>query len=176
MPNRRQPPTGLVLCEELGEPPRPAQRAVDSALSDAVTSLHRHRITGADANCLPPSAELFAQWIRATAVFIGSAARSTPTVSTGRLYGGPAPALPQMPKDAARSAGGDHAAVGGGWPAGRMDSMSNSTPSHHPVTVTQLPLVRCAVCRRTVAHRPGQASAALTKHYHKAHPELVGSD
>jgi hypothetical protein len=50
--------------------------------------------------------------------------------------------------------------------------MSNS-PSRHPVTVTQLPLVRCAVCRRTVAHRPGEASAVLTKHYQKAHPELV---
>jgi len=50
--------------------------------------------------------------------------------------------------------------------------MSNF-PFRHPVTVTQLPLVRCAVCRRTVAHRPGEASAVLTKHYQKAHPELV---
>ena len=54
--------------------------------------------------------------------------------------------------------------------------MSNSTLARHPVTVTQLPLVRCAVCRRTLAHRPGQASAVLTKHYQKAHPELVDSD
>ena len=54
--------------------------------------------------------------------------------------------------------------------------MSNSTPSRHPVTVTHLPLVRCAVCRRTVAHQPGEASVVLTKHYEKAHPEMVGGD
>jgi len=53
--------------------------------------------------------------------------------------------------------------------------MSNF-PSRHPVTVTQLPRVRGAVCRRTVAHRPGEASAVLTKHYQKAHPELVHGD
>jgi hypothetical protein len=57
-----------------------------------------------------------------------------------------------------------------------MDSMSNSIPARYPVAVSHLPLVRCAVCRRTVAHRPGQASVVLTKHYEKAHPELVGSD
>jgi hypothetical protein len=66
--------------------------------------------------------------------------------------------------------------VGTKWPPGTMESMSNSTPSRHPVTVTQLPLVRCAICRCTVAHRPGQASAVLTKHYQKAHPEILGSD
>jgi hypothetical protein len=54
--------------------------------------------------------------------------------------------------------------------------MSNFPFSRHPVTVTQLPLVRCAVYRRTVAHRPGQASAVLTKHYEKTHPELVHRD
>ena len=54
--------------------------------------------------------------------------------------------------------------------------MSNPPSSRHPVTVTQLPLVRCAVCRRTVAHRPGQASVMLTRHYERAHPELVGDD
>ena len=54
--------------------------------------------------------------------------------------------------------------------------MSYSMSSRYPVTVTHLPLVRCAVCRRTVAHRPGEASAMLTKHYEKAHPEMVGSD
>ena len=54
--------------------------------------------------------------------------------------------------------------------------MSYSMSSRYPVTVTHLPLVRCAVCRRTVAHRPGEASVMLTKHYEKAHPEMVGSD
>jgi hypothetical protein len=57
-----------------------------------------------------------------------------------------------------------------------MESMSYSTPSRNPVAVTQLPLVRCAVCRRTVAHRPGQASIVLTKHCQQAHPELIGTD
>jgi hypothetical protein len=54
--------------------------------------------------------------------------------------------------------------------------MRNSPFPRHPVTVTQLPLVRCAVCRRTVAHRPGEASVVLTSHYEKAHPELVNVD
>jgi hypothetical protein len=54
--------------------------------------------------------------------------------------------------------------------------MTNVKSSRHPVTVTRLPVVRCAVCRQTVAHRPGQASLVLTKHYEKAHPEMVGSE
>jgi hypothetical protein len=57
-----------------------------------------------------------------------------------------------------------------------MEAMSNSTSARYPVTVTHLPVVRCAVCRRTVAHRPGEASVVLTRHYEKAHPELVGDD
>jgi hypothetical protein len=57
-----------------------------------------------------------------------------------------------------------------------MEAMNNSTSSGHPVTVSHLPLVRCAVCRRTVAHRPVEASAVLTSHYEKAHPEIVGSE
>jgi hypothetical protein len=48
--------------------------------------------------------------------------------------------------------------------------MTNPILTRHPVTVTQLPLVRCTVCRRTLAHRPGQASAVLTKHYEKTTP------
>jgi hypothetical protein len=45
-----------------------------------------------------------------------------------------------------------------------------------PVTVGQLPLVRCAVCQQTVAHRPGKYSPSevLTKHYERSHPELLG--
>lgn len=41
-----------------------------------------------------------------------------------------------------------------------------------PVTVTHLPVVRCAICGRTMAHRPGEgeASAVLTAHYEQAHP------
>ncbi len=42
-----------------------------------------------------------------------------------------------------------------------------------PVTVTQLPLTRCQVCGRTVAHRPGAASRELTRHYERVHPEVL---
>ncbi len=51
---------------------------------------------------------------------------------------------------------------------------SSGSASNHPVDVSYLPVVRCAICRRTVAHRPGEASAVLTKHYQRAHPEVVG--
>jgi hypothetical protein len=54
--------------------------------------------------------------------------------------------------------------------------MSSSGSPRYPVTVTQLPVTRCQICRRTVAHRPGQASAALTEHYRRAHPEKLGDD
>jgi len=47
-----------------------------------------------------------------------------------------------------------------------------STP-RFPVTVTQLPVLRCEICKRTIAHRPGQASAVLTEHYRRAHPESL---
>jgi hypothetical protein len=42
-----------------------------------------------------------------------------------------------------------------------------------PVTVTHLPVVRCKLCQRTVAYRPGQASAVLTEHYRRVHPEAL---
>jgi len=51
--------------------------------------------------------------------------------------------------------------------------MSNPRRSTFPVTVSQLPLVRCEICRRTLAHRPGQAGEALTEHYRRSHPELL---
>jgi hypothetical protein len=55
--------------------------------------------------------------------------------------------------------------------------MSDSgSAANHPVEVSYLPVVRCAICRRTVAHRPGEASAVLTKHYQRVHPEVVGAD
>jgi hypothetical protein len=47
-----------------------------------------------------------------------------------------------------------------------------STP-RFPVTVTQLPVLRCQICKRTIAHRPGQASAVLTEHYRRVHPESL---
>jgi hypothetical protein len=43
-----------------------------------------------------------------------------------------------------------------------------------PITVTQLPVVRCAICHREIAHRPGQASAVLTAHYAQEHADVVG--
>ncbi len=42
-----------------------------------------------------------------------------------------------------------------------------------PVSVTQMPLVRCAVCDRTMAHPPGRASEVLTTHYQQAHTEMA---
>ncbi len=51
--------------------------------------------------------------------------------------------------------------------------MTNSKSSRYPVTVTHLPVVRCQICRRTVAYRAGQASAVLTEHYRRAHTATV---
>jgi hypothetical protein len=48
--------------------------------------------------------------------------------------------------------------------------MSNPESRRFPVTVTQLPVVRCQTCRRTVACQSGTASEALTGHYRRAHP------
>jgi hypothetical protein len=51
--------------------------------------------------------------------------------------------------------------------------MSRSEGPRFPVTVTRLPVTRCEVCGRTLAHRPGQASAVLTKHYLRMHPDAL---
>jgi hypothetical protein len=42
------------------------------------------------------------------------------------------------------------------------------------VTVTHLPVTRCQICHRTIAHRPGKVSEILTEHYRRAHPEALG--
>jgi hypothetical protein len=47
-------------------------------------------------------------------------------------------------------------------------------PRRFPVTVTQLPVIRCEICQRTVAYRPGALSEALTEHYRRAYPEALG--
>jgi hypothetical protein len=52
--------------------------------------------------------------------------------------------------------------------------MSKSPSRRFPVTVTQLPVTRCQICRRTVAYRPGSLSEVLTEHYRRAHPEALG--
>jgi hypothetical protein len=52
--------------------------------------------------------------------------------------------------------------------------MTRSASKSFPVTVTQLPVTRCQLCQRTVAFRPGEASAALTKHYELRHPREMG--
>ena len=53
--------------------------------------------------------------------------------------------------------------------------MTRSATKSFPVTVTRLPVTRCEVCQRTVAYRPGQASAALTKHYQLVHKDALGT-
>ena len=52
--------------------------------------------------------------------------------------------------------------------------MSKSPSRRFPVTVTQLPVTGCEICRRTVAYRPGRLSEVLTEHYLRAHPEVLG--
>jgi ribosomal protein S27E len=52
-------------------------------------------------------------------------------------------------------------------------AMSRSQSSRFPVTVSRLPVTRCEVCGRALAYRPGQASAVLTAHYHRMHPEAL---
>jgi hypothetical protein len=165
-----------MVGDELDEPPRPAQRGVDPRLVRRRNLLHQHRIVRTDADRLN-SAKLSIRRIRATAVFAGSAARSTPTVSTCRPYDRqPSPSRTSAYEAALPCGQTKRRRWALARPAGRMEAMSNSTPYRHPVTVTHLPVVRCAVCRRTVAHQPGQASVVLTKHYEKAHPEMVGGD
>jgi hypothetical protein len=51
--------------------------------------------------------------------------------------------------------------------------MSKSNRPRFPVTVTRLPVSRCQICQRTIATRTGQASAALTEHYRREHPEIL---
>jgi len=51
--------------------------------------------------------------------------------------------------------------------------VSSRSSRHFPVTVTQLPVVRCQICKRTVAYRPGKISEVLTEHYRRAHPEAL---
>jgi hypothetical protein len=52
--------------------------------------------------------------------------------------------------------------------------MSTSRSRRFPVIVTQLPVPRCQICRRTVAYRPGKVSEDLTGHYRRAHPQALG--
>ncbi len=52
--------------------------------------------------------------------------------------------------------------------------MNNSSNRRFPVTVTQLPVVRCQICDRTVAYRPGTVSQTLTGHYRRDHPAALG--
>jgi hypothetical protein len=54
-----------------------------------------------------------------------------------------------------------------------LDAMSNQSARRFPVTVSQLPVIRCEICKRTVAHRPGEASQVLTEHYRREHPEVL---
>jgi hypothetical protein len=53
--------------------------------------------------------------------------------------------------------------------------MSKPSSRRFPVTVTQLPVIRCQICHRTVAYRPGKVSEVLTQHYQRAHPEALKS-
>jgi len=52
--------------------------------------------------------------------------------------------------------------------------MNTSKSRRFPVTVSHLPVTRCQICHRTVAHQPGKASEVLTEHYQRVHPEALG--
>ena len=52
--------------------------------------------------------------------------------------------------------------------------MARSKTRKFPVTVTQLPLVRCSVCGRMLPHQKGAAADVLTVHYAQAHSDLLG--
>ena len=64
-------------------------------------------------------------------------------------------------------------------PPGRVwhhgEQMSKSNSSRFPVTVTRLPVSRCQICQRTFAARTGQASAVLTEHYLREHPDILAA-
>ena len=53
--------------------------------------------------------------------------------------------------------------------------MVRSKTRKFPVTVTQLPLVRCAICGRMLAHQKGAAAEALTVHYTRAHGDRIAT-
>jgi hypothetical protein len=53
--------------------------------------------------------------------------------------------------------------------------MSKSNTARFPVTITRLPVSRCQVCQRTFASKPGEASAVLTEHYRREHPDILAT-
>ncbi len=56
---------------------------------------------------------------------------------------------------------------------GIIEVMRTSSSRRFPVTITQLPVTRCEICRRTVAYQPGNLTKALTEHYRRAHPDVL---
>jgi hypothetical protein len=55
-----------------------------------------------------------------------------------------------------------------------MEGDEYATFRRFPVTITHLPVIRCQLCNRTLAYRPGNISEVLTEHYRRAHPEALG--
>ena len=53
--------------------------------------------------------------------------------------------------------------------------MSKSNATRFPVTVTRLPVSRCQICQRTIASKNGEASAVLTEHYRREHPDVLAA-
>jgi hypothetical protein len=51
--------------------------------------------------------------------------------------------------------------------------MSKSKSERFPVTITRLPVSRCQICQRTMASKTGDASAVLTEHYRREHPDIL---
>jgi len=59
-------------------------------------------------------------------------------------------------------------------PAGLARRQMSDSPSRRfPVAVTQLPVTRCQMCRRTVAYQPGSLSEVLIERYCRVHPDVL---
>ena len=103
--------------------------------------------------------------VRVTRDKRGGSAGDAPSLFRGRHPLQKRAAIPELVRARSASEPGSLA---------QWTTMSSSDSPRYPVTVTQLPVTRCQICRRTVAYRPGQAgaaSAALTEHYRRAHPK-----
>ena len=53
--------------------------------------------------------------------------------------------------------------------------MSTSHSRRFPVTVADLPVTRCQICRQTVPYRSGTPNEVLTEHHRRAQPEAPGT-
>ncbi|MDQ1286777.1 MAG: hypothetical protein QG622_342 [Actinomycetota bacterium] len=58
----------------------------------------------------------------------------------------------------------------------KLPRVSRPSRKTFPVTVTRMPVVRCQICGQNVTNLRVPAAEALTEHYRRDHPELLGDD